>query len=62
MNSIVQRFAAEAAFTRFTVSDQAAIEHFVKLLITEAANVANYNFNSGFCPVGQFIKEHFGVK
>lgn len=61
MNSLVQQFAAEANFTRFNVSDQAAIDHFVKLLITEAANVANDNFNNGFCPVGEYITSHFGV-
>lgn len=32
---------------------------FAKLIIDECARVADENFNSGFCPVGGFIKEHF---
>jgi hypothetical protein len=34
---------------------------FAKLLITECAKVADDNFNKGLCPVGNFIKEHFGI-
>ena len=38
------------------------LEKFAELLIKECAKVANDNFDKGFCPVGDFIKEHFGVK
>lgn len=32
---------------------------FAQLIIDECARAADENFNSGFCPVGGFIKEHF---
>jgi hypothetical protein len=35
---------------------------FAELLIRECARIADENFNNGFCPVGHFIQEHFGVK
>ena len=35
---------------------------FVQSLVNECAKVANDNFDKGFCPVGQYIKEEFGVK
>jgi hypothetical protein len=35
---------------------------FVQSLIKECAKVANNNFDKGFCPVGQHIKEEFSVK
>lgn len=38
------------------------LEKFAELLIKECAKVANDNFDKGFCPVGEFITEHFGVK
>ena len=36
-------------------------EKFAELIIAECVKVANDNFNSGFCPVGDFIKEHFDM-
>lgn len=33
---------------------------FAELIVRECAKVANDNFDKGFCPVGDFIKEHFG--
>ena len=35
---------------------------FSELIIKECAKVANDNFNKGFCPVGDYIKQHFGVE
>lgn len=35
---------------------------FAELIVRECAKVANDNFNTGFCPVGEFITEHFGVE
>lgn len=35
---------------------------FVKSLIHECAKIANDNFNSGFCPVGDYIKGAFEDK
>ena len=34
---------------------------FAKSLIIECAKVADDNYDKGLCPVGNFIKEHFGV-
>lgn len=36
-----------------------SFEKFCKLLIEECANVANDNYDKGFCPVGGFIIDHF---
>lgn len=30
---------------------------FVKLLVNECAKIANDNYDRGFCPVGNFIKD-----
>ena len=35
---------------------------FAELIIKECADVADRNFNSGFCPVGLIIKCYFGVE
>ena len=35
---------------------------FAQLIINECAKVADDNFNKGFCPVGDYIKQHFGVE
>jgi hypothetical protein len=32
-----------------------------ELIIKECAKIADDNFNKGFCPVGDYIKQHFGV-
>lgn len=37
-------------------------EKFALIIIRECANIADDNFNAGFCPVGNFILEHFGVE
>jgi len=37
-------------------------EKFAELIVNECAQVANQNFDKGFCPVGGFIKDHFGIK
>ena len=37
-------------------------EKFAQLIVKECAKVANDNFDKGFCPVGEFITEHFGVE
>ncbi len=34
---------------------------FAKSIIEECAKVADANFDSGFCPVGGFIREHFDI-
>ena len=37
-------------------------EKFALIIIRECANIADDNFNAGFCPVGNYILEHFGVE
>ena len=37
-------------------------EKFAALIIKECAKIADDNFDKGFCPVGGFIKKHFGVE
>ena len=33
-----------------------------ELLVRECAKIADEHYDKGFCPVGGFIKEHFGVE
>lgn len=35
---------------------------FCKLIVEECARLADANYNSGFAPVGEDIRNHFGVK
>lgn len=37
-------------------------EKFAELIVRECAKVADDNFNKGFCPVGDYIKQNFGVE
>ena len=34
-------------------------EKFAELIVRECAEIANNNYNKGFCPVGGFIEDHF---
>ena len=38
------------------------LEKFAELIVKECAKIADDNFNKGFCPVGDYIKQHFGVE
>lgn len=42
--------------------ENAMMEKFAELILREAADVADDNFNAGGCPVGYFILKHFGVE
>lgn len=42
-----------------SLNDPGALERFAQLIIKECAEVANDNYDKGFCPVGGFIEEHF---
>jgi hypothetical protein len=42
-----------------SLNDPGALEKFAQLLILECARVADNNYDRGFSPVGNFIKEHF---
>jgi hypothetical protein len=43
-------------------SQEALLEKFAELIVKECAKIADDNFNKGFCPVGDYIKQHFGVE
>jgi len=50
---------------RYFIHGNADLEElnlFAKSLIIECAKVADDNYDKGLCPVGNFIKEHFGVE
>ena len=36
-------------------------QQFAELIIRECAKIADDNYDRGFCPVGNYIVEHFGV-
>ena len=38
------------------------VEKLAELIVKECAKIADDNFNKGFCPVGDYIKQHFGVE
>ena len=42
-----------------SLHDPGALERFAQLIIDECAEVADNNYDRGFCPVGSFIKDHF---
>lgn len=37
------------------------IEFLCEHIIRKCASVADDNYNKGFCPVGGYIKEYFGI-
>jgi hypothetical protein len=43
-------------------SQEALLEKLAELIVKECAKIADDNFNKGFCPVGDYIKQHFGVE
>lgn len=45
-----------------SLNNPGSLEAFAELIIRECATVADNNYDRGFCPVGGFIQEHFGVK
>ena len=40
----------------------AELAKFAELIIRECAEVANNNYDKGFCPVGGFIEDHFELR
>ena len=36
-------------------------QKFAELIIRECAKIADDNYDRGFCPVGNYIKDYFGV-
>jgi len=56
-DKLIAELACKANMTVFP----GGLEKFVELIIKECAKIADDNFNKGFCPVGDYIKQHFGV-
>jgi len=44
-----------------SLNNPGSLAVFAELIIRECAEVADNNYDRGFCPVGGFIKAHFGV-
>ena len=42
-------------------AEQEDVEKFAELIVRECSKIADDNFNKGLCPVGNYIKQHFGV-
>jgi hypothetical protein len=43
------------------VDPHIGLQKLAELIVKECAKIADDNFNKGFCPVGDYIKQHFGV-
>ena len=56
-DKLIAELACKANMTVFPGN----LEKFVELIVKECAKIADDNFNKGFCPVGDYIKQHFGV-
>lgn len=42
-----------------SLNDPGSLDRFAQLIIQECAEVADNNYNTGFAPVGNLIKDHF---
>lgn len=66
MNERIKELAEQAeVYSSMWTGDEkreALLEKFAELIIQECIKVADNNFNKGFCPVGVYIKQHFGIK
>lgn len=45
-----------------SLNNPGSLEKFAELIIRECAEIADNNYDRGFCPVGGFIQKHFGVE
>ena len=74
MNERIKELAIKSGFKKYKNDDglyspyiegydiDDELEEFAKSIIQKCAKVADDNFNKGFCPVGDYIKQHFGVE
>lgn len=44
-----------------SLNNPGSLEKFAELIIRECAEIADDNYDRGFCPVGGFIEKHFGI-
>jgi len=74
MNERIKELAIKSGFKKYDKDDglyspyiegyelNDELEEFAEHIIKECIKVADDNFNKGFCPVGDYIKQHFGVE
>jgi hypothetical protein len=62
MNERIRELAEESGIGYLSSVHPSISEKFAELIVAECAKVADNNFNKGLCPVGDYIKEHFGVE
>ena len=62
MNEQIEKIYGEACIHYGYLDEREFLEKFAQLIVQECAKVADDNFDKGFCPVGGYIKQHFGVK
>ena len=62
MNEKIKELAEESGLSYLSSVHPSMLEKFAELIVAECAKVADDNFNKGFCPVGNYIKQHFGVE
>lgn len=58
MTNRIEAIAAKCLAENWEKADLDYVQ-FAKMIIKECADVADDNFNKGFCPVGGFILDHF---
>jgi hypothetical protein len=63
MNERIRELAEQAGFPEWSQKTIGfELEKFAMLIIEKCGEIADDNFNKGFCPVGDYIKQHFGVE
>lgn len=58
MTNRIEAIAAKCLAENWEKADLDYVQ-FATMIIKECADVADDNFNKGFCPVGGFILDHF---
>jgi hypothetical protein len=61
MNERIKELAEESGLSYLSSVHPSMLEKFAELIVQECSKVADDNFDKGLCPVGDYIKQHFGV-
>jgi len=62
MNKRIEELAEESGLSYLSSVHPSMLEKFAELVVQECSKVADDNFDKGLCPVGNYIKQHFGVE
>jgi len=62
MNERIKELAEESGLSYLSSVHPSISEKFAELIVRECSKIADDNFNKGLCPVGDYIKQHFGVE